>query len=234
VEVRDATKVVTDYYYTTSVETPVLVSDVIAGRPDGSLQRTYDYAATGGATFTPPAPSGYYLTSEVNKYSDGGMLQKTYVYIKPPVNYTSYQTVSFPMPGLATASTTYGVVLDPPYQLRLQASIAVTFATSQTAASGAVPYYDTWSRLYIQYERTSDSQQYFESKALNGYVGNNSATTTTSFAGVDVTGGVSTVVGLVAARPTGTKVLEAQSEPYLTATDGTVVYKNVVTSVTLP
>jgi len=233
-------KVVTDVFYDAiPAGTPKLISQEDSARPDGSLVRQYTYVGSASASFTPPSPAGYYLVANPVRFTDGNLKQEGYTYIKPPPAETLSRTVTFRMPGLATASTATGVELNPGYDIRAQGSLALTYATSQAAVVAASPYWSKWSRFYMGYTRDADDVGVFDTKALSGYVGDNLVSgvgTPTSFAGIDVKNYLAEVVHPdgTNALPTGTQVLEAQSEEYLCALDGTKVYRNLIVSVTLP
>ncbi len=196
-------------------------------REDGSF--VYYRTTLSAAAATPSTPSGSYLTDLDQTVSDGHFINRA-VFVKPPETNTFRRTGQWEMPGLAYFVGT-DLILQPPTTRTLLFSLEVSFATSQDTTD---PFtVNTWGGFTETYIPTASGQPVNRQIGLNGYL----------CSGVTISGS-GTYKGVAvdsysaqrfasdpAALPTGDVVIHVDNEPYLTALDGTIVYKRTVTTV---
>lgn len=208
-----------------------VISTQTSGREDFSL--VYEVTSLSAAASTPAYPGAgtAYLTSLVNSVESGYFVNRA-TYIKPPSTQVFRQQRTFKMPGLAYFVGT-DLVLQPETERTLLASIDVSYATTQdTSTPFSVTTYSGFIETYVPADTgAAVNGQY----GLNGYL---AAGITISgsgmYKGVNCTSYSATKFASVpAALPSGSTVIGVVNEPYLTATDGTVIFKRVVTTVAL-
>jgi len=200
---------------------------VITGREDGSL--VYVESALGATAATPSySGTGTAYLVKIDQTAQDGYYLNVATYIKPQ-GYSFVRTVNFTVPGLATADNPS--TFDPPITRRLKATVTVAFATSVNANT---PYtITTWAQLSEVYTLTDGTTQ-STIRALDGYVGASSDIgTNTTYRGLSVLSYNVNVYGSTpSAKPSGSTILDVDSEIYLTQTNGTIVYKNTTVTFT--
>lgn len=198
----------------------------VDARPDGSLVYDITVFAAGSAAFSVPGYPGAgtaYLVSTDEELADGFVVNRA-KYIKPPTDFSFYDTVKWTVPGLALAANP--PTFDPPINRTLRATVSVAYSTT---ANTDTPYTVTrWAQYSEIYTRSDTGDTFSTIRALDGYVGNSSVVVTGgTFRGIPVTTAVAQVYGSSpTAQPSGSTILVAEAEKYLTAIDGTTVWKN--------
>ena len=196
----------------------------VRSREDGSI--IYNISVTSPTQSTPAYPGTGIAYLVDNAYERGnGYYTNRATYIKKPVDFDYPKQVSFTVPGLLTAANP--PVMSPPVNRNLMATAYVTYSTSKTTD---IPYTITkYAVMSVAYKRTDDKKQYGSVKGYDGYVGSSSyVASNVSFAGVDCdTVSVSVSNSIPSALPSGLTILAVDCEKYLTATDGTIIWRNI-------
>jgi hypothetical protein len=204
------------------------------GEPDGALlYHVTDYNVAATTPAYPGTGTAYLISLEQRPHS--GYYVNTAVYKKPPATQTRRQTIPWHRPGLASF-TSNQLTLLPPTQMTLLASVEVSYsATQDTTAPYGVSYYagliETWVPTDTGIAQTRQS-------ALGGYLGDATSISgsASNYNGVlcDTWSAVITSSSPTSRPSAETKLLHVDNEPYLTATDGTVIYRITKTSYTFP
>lgn len=201
-------------------------------RPDGSLVYTVTQLSAGTSTYTPPPYPGTGTGYLVEKRTDlvDGFAQNRAIWIKPPADYSFYDTVAWTVPGLATAANP--PTFDPPVTRRLRATVSIEFSSSPN--SNTAYTVTTYAQLYEVYTRSDDGVTVSTVRALDGYVGLSSVVITGgTYRGIPVTTAVAQVAGSSpSAKPSGLTILDASAEKYLTDVDGNTIWKNTTITFT--
>lgn len=200
------------------------------GEPDGAI--VVQITTLTAAATTPSSPgAGYYLIS-LSQTPDGGYSRNRAVYKKPPVTVTFLKKINFTKPGSAVISgSPLQLVLNPPVTMDILAEVEVSYGTSQDSTA---PFtVSAWATYYETYTPTDTGLEVASTKGLGGYLAGASGTSGTNsvFNGIlcdswEYQLGSSTPSSFTAA----VHVLDVDNDPYLTATDGTVVYRRTVVS----
>lgn len=199
------------------------------GREDGSF--VYYRTTLSATASTPSTPAGARLI-DLDQSPQAGFFVNRAVFVKPPATNTFRRTGKFEVPGLAYFVGT-DLILQPPTTRNLLFSIEVSYATAQdTTAPFTV---NTWGGFTETYIPTASGQPINRQIGLNGYL-----CTGTTISGSGTYKGVA-VDSYSAQRfasdptsiPTGSTLLSVDNEPYLTALDGTIIYKITKVSATL-
>lgn len=219
------------------------------GEPDGALVYTVvDLDATAQTPSYPGSGTAYLI--RLTQKPDSGYFVNTAVYKKPPATVGFRKTMKFVMPGLASISgAPVKYTLSPPVTRELLATVTVSYGTTQdTTAPFSVSSYATLNTQYIAYANpgasptpgsppadTTTLPPQGTTESLGNYLASSSGTSGTNafFEGVfcltyEQTLGASSP----SSRPTGSTTLAVDNDPYLTATDGTVVFRRTVTTYT--
>lgn len=206
-----------------------LVDTRDVAREDGSF--VYYRTTLSAAAATPSTPAGSRLIDLDQQQANGYFINRA-VFVKPPATNTFRRTGRFEVPGLAYFVGT-DLILQPPTVRNLLFSIEVSFATAQdTTAPFTVNRWGGFTETYIP---TASGQPINRQIGLNGYL-----CTGVTISGSGTYKGV-TVDSYSATRfasdptaiPSGATLLSVDNEPYLTALDGTIVYKITKVSATL-
>lgn len=210
-----------------------IISSTVEGREDGSL--VYNVVELDAAAMTPAYPgSGTAYLVRLDQDAESGHYVNKATYIKPPATTTYKKQINFSRPGLALFTSDVLQLL-PPTQQDLLADVEVSFGTTQDTTTPWTVL--SYASLYELYTPTDTGIQIANIRGLGGYLaaadfisGTNSA-----YNGVVCTTWEATLISSdPTARPTGLTVLAVDNDPYLTATDGTKVYRRSVTSYTFP
>lgn len=210
------------------------------GEPDGALLYSVTTFTAAAATPAYPGSGTAYLIS-LEQTPSGAFFRNQAIYKKPPATQTRRQTIEWQKPGLASFTGTQ-LTLSPPATRTLLASIEVSYSTTQdTTTPWEVEAYASFVFSYVTSPlnaggtRETDptlivtpSQTVSGQKGLGGYL---SGATSVSGTNANYNGilcdsySAVLVSSIPSSRPTGATVLRVENEPYLTATDGTVVYR---------
>lgn len=202
------------------------------GEPDGALIQTLTTLTASASTPTSPG-AGWYLINLDQKTGDGYYINRG-VYKKPPATITFKKKVNFTKPGSAAiGGSPIQFTLSQQVTMTLLADVEVSYDTSQITD---VPFtVSAWATYYESYTPTATKITVSSSKSLGGYLAGASGTSGTN----SVFNGVlcdSWSYSLGSSTPssfgTGSKVLDTDNDPYLVATDGTVVYRRTKVSYT--
>lgn len=171
------------------------------------------------------AGTAVYCVNLKNDAQDGYYLN-TATWIEPPTNRsTEKRTVTFTVPGLATAANP--PTFSPPISRRLLAQVFEYWGTTPNPNSDTPYTITSWAQLEENYEIADTGQQVSNITALDGYVGSSTITgSNTTYRGIDVTTFATAVGGSSpTTKPTGLTVLDLEWEPYLTDINGVIVWK---------
>ena len=201
------------------------------GRPDGSIE--YSVTSFGSTETVPASPVGStYLVAKRHQPQPGGYYVNQATYIKVPATMSLPGTRSFSMPGLAYFSGAQ-VITEPPVNRLVNAVEEVTYGT--TTINDA-PYYVTkYSMYYAGWVTTEDGVSHSTAKSMEGYLGSGGVSGINgTFNGVECDSYIANLTtSNPATRPSGAIVLGVSNDPYLTALDGTVVYRRVKITATV-
>ena len=194
-------------------------------REDGSTVYTVTVISPTQSTPAYPGAGTAYLVDTSYERSNGYYTNRA-VYITLPTDYNYPKQVSFTVPGLIIAANP--PIIKPPINRNLMATAYVTHTLTPATD---VPYsIVNCASLSISYKRKDNNLQDGKVTAYDGYVGSSSYVgSNVTFMGVDVYTVAVTVSGAnPTTQPSGLTVLGVSCEKYLTATDGTTVWRNVV------
>lgn len=206
------------------------ISNDTRGEPDGALVQLITTLSAAASTPTTPG-IGWYLIG-LDSQAESGCYINRATYKKPPVTQTFKKTTTFTKPGNAVISgSPLQLVYRGPVTMTVLADVVVDYGTSQITdapftVSAFATLYETWTPTAtgITVQRTN---------ALGGYLAESSGTSGTN----SVYNGVlcnSWSYSLGSSTPStftaAVHVLHTENDPYLTATDGTVVYRRTKVS----
>lgn len=203
-----------------------VISNETRGESDGAIVQTITQLDANA--ITPTSPGGSYFLIALEQRASNGHYVNVAVYKKTPVTKTFKKRHNFPKPGLAYFLTSPdSLVLSPPVDLVLLADYEVSYDTSQISD---VPFTVTASAsLNESYTPTDTGVAQGNQRGLGNYL---AGTSSVSGAGGTTYNGVlmdeySAVLisSIPAAFPSGTVVIDTDNDPYLTAIDGTVVFR---------
>ncbi len=204
------------------------------GEPDGALLYSVTTLNAGASTPAYPGSGTAYMIS-LEQVPQSGHFRNQAIYKKPPATQTRNQTIEWQKPGLASFTGTQ-LTLSPPATRTLLAEVEVTYSTSQlTTVPWEVEAYASFVFSYVTSALVggAPSQTVSGQKGLAGYL---SGATSVSGTNANYNGilcdsySAVLVSSIPSSRPTGVTVLRVDNEPYLTATDGTVVWRRTKVS----
>lgn len=210
------------------------------GEPDGALLYSVITSTAAATTPTYPGSGTAYLIS-LDQSPQQGYFRNVAIYKKPPATQTRRITIEWQKPGLASFTGTQ-LTLSPPATRTLLASMAVSYSTSQdTTTPWEVEAYASFVFNYITSplnaagtKATGDetivtpSQSVSGQKGLGGYLSGATSTSGTNglYNGILCDSWNAVLISSIpSSRPSGVTALKVDNEPYLTATDGTVLYR---------
>lgn len=203
------------------------------GQPDGALD--YNVVTYTAAASTPAYPgSGTAYLVRLTQEPKNAYFENTALYRKPPATVTFRKKVNFTKPGSATISgSPPQLVLNQQVTMTLLADVEVSYATSQITDT---PFtVSSWATFYETYTPADTGITIANTSSLGGYLAGASGTSGTN----SVYNGVSCTTwsyqlgsSTPSAFSTGSKVLDVDNDPYLLATDGTLVYRRTKVSYT--
>lgn len=197
----------------------------LVSQEDGAL--VYTVTTQTGTASTPdyPGTGTAYLIALDQSPADGYFVNVA-TYKKPPADYNFPKTISFTMPGLATAGNP--PVLEPPITKKLKATFYVSYSTTKNTDT---PYtVNKYAQLIESYLPLGSFLYHGNLRSLDGYLGKSvdGATANVSYRGISVSAWSNVVVSSdPVARPTGLTVIDTDCELYLTDTSGVQVWRNV-------
>jgi hypothetical protein len=201
-----------------------------AGQEDGAL--VYTVVTTSAAASTPAYPgSGTAYLVRLNQEPKGGYFVNTAVYQKPPATTTLKRQKQFTMPGIASFVSN-NLVVNPPSERTILADEEISYSVTQdSTAPFSVEYGAYYQASYIR-ANNNDVGEY-ERKALPNILSGAESCSGTNdfFNGVLCTefeGVISS--SSPTSRPTGDTLIAIDNSIYLTAIDGTRVYRIVKVS----
>lgn len=202
----------------------------IQGDSDGAL--VYTVVQNDDTASTPAYPgTGTAYLVKLNNSKDRGFYRNTAIYKKPPATKTFNKKINFTKPGNASISgSPLQLVFTSPVTMDILAEVEVSYSTSQISD---VPFtVESYATYYETYTPVDTGIAVAKSQALGGYLAGASGTSGTGiFNGIDCTSweyqlGSSTPSSFSAA----VHILDVDNDPYLTATDGTVVFRRTKVS----
>lgn len=213
-----------------------VIETSIDGDPDGAL--TYVVIELDAVSMTPAYPGSgtAYLVNIQHEARDGHYLNRA-TYKKPPADDTFNKQQEFQEPGVASfTGSPPQFVLQPPKQRTLLVNVAVTYSTSQISDTPfSIDAYAAFYESYIPETNppggASSAQQ--NQRGLGGYLAGASGIsgTNSDYNGVLCREWQAALLSSIPSSfPTGTVVLHVDNDPYLTATDGTRVYRRTKTT----
>ena len=227
--------------------TGTIVTDV-TGRSDGSIAYTVTTLSASPATPTYSGGGTAYLTDLTNSLGNGFYTNRA-AYIKPPATDTFKRQVSFQNPGAASFGSGTQLTLQPPCTQTLLADMEVSYDETQISDTPfTVTAYAAFFDSYVPYLNPGISPTpgvaptdkrtvapVASSKGLNGYLSGATGITDTNdyYNGVFCQRYDATLLSSIPSTgPSGATVIGVDNDVYLTATDGTVVYRRTKTSYT--
>lgn len=196
------------------------------GQQDGALVYTVSTLNAGASTPSYPGSGTAYLIS-LTQTPQAGFFRNTAVYKKPPADVTYKKQVSWQMPGLASfTGTPPQLVISSPVTMTILADAEVTYDTSQITDD---PFtVEAYCSMYYAYVEASSGLPVSATKAMGGYLAGASSISGTNdfFNGVLCESYEAVLISSIpSSRPTGTTIISVDNDPYITATNGTVVYR---------
>jgi hypothetical protein len=200
------------------------------GEPDGAIIVQITTLTVTASTPTSPG-AGYYLIA-LQQTPDRGYSKNSATYKKPPPTKTFKKKIGFTKPGSAViGGSPVQLVYNEPVTMNLLADVEVSYDTSQITD---VPFtVSAYATLYYTYTPTDTGIAVSGTKALGGYLAGASGTSGTNsvFNGILCdTWSYQLGSSTPSSFSTGDKVLDVDNDPYLTAIDGTVVYRRTKVS----
>ncbi len=208
-----------------------------SGREDGSIVYTVTDYAVGATTPAYPGSGTAYLVELEQTPANGHYVNRA-KYIKPPATTTFKKQVQFRMPGVAYFIGTQ-LTLQPPSNQDLLADVEVSYGTSQDTSTPFSLNFGTSFNYTYKTTATADSPSQVVSgqDALTDYVseGISGSGTDSIYNGILCdTWEYATTLSDPGDLPTGVTVIHVDNDLYLTATDGTQVFRRAVTSYDFP
>lgn len=203
------------------------------GEADGALNYTVVTLTAAAATPAYPGGGTAYLV-RLTQQPQNGYFQNTAVYKKPPATQTFNKKINFTKPGSAAiGGSPIQFTLSSQVTMTLLASVEVSYSTSQISDT---PFtVSAWATFYESYTPTDTGIAVSSVKSLGGYLAGASGSSGTN----SVYNGIlcdEWSYQLGSSTPSsfssGAKVLDVDNDPYLVATDGTVVYRRTKVSYT--
>jgi len=203
----------------------------VQGEADGALVYVVTDFNAGSATPAYPGSGTAYLISLTNK-PEAGFYRNTAVYKKPPADRTFSKQTQFRMPGLAAfVGTPPQLTISSPVSMDILADVEVTYDTAQDTTT---PFtVEAYASLYYNYIVSATGQPVSSTDALGGYLAGASSISGTNdfFNGVLCEEYEAVLISSIpSSRPSGPTVISVDNDPYLTATDGTMVFRRTVVS----
>lgn len=204
------------------------------GQPDGAL----DYVVTtmSAAAETPSYPgSGTAYLIRLDQDRRDGFFTNRAVYRKPPATVTLRRQVRWPKPGsVSITSPNADIILVSGAVLELLASIEVSYGTAQDTTD---PFkVENWASLNESYTIAESGQVVVRQEVLHGHLSSalSGTGTASSYHGVTCSAWSYSISSSTPnSLPSNPITIEVDNVPYLTATDGTVVYRKSVTTISL-
>ncbi len=205
-------------------------SIAVDGQPDGALDYTVTTFTLAATTPAYPGSGTAYLV-RLNNQQENAYTRNIAIYRKPPATQTLNKKINFTKPGNAViGGSPIQFVLTGPVTMDILADVEVSYLTSQiTDTPFTVESYATY---YETYTPADTGIEVATTRSLGGYLAGASGTSGTgTFNGIICTSweyqlGSSTPSSFSAA----VHVLDVDNDPYLTATDGTVVFRRTKVS----
>lgn len=204
-----------------------IISNELQGEADGALVYTVVELDANAMTPSYPGSGTAYLVS-LDQRADSGYYVNRAVYKKPPATVTFRKQVGFDMPGVASfTGSPPQFVMQPPANQTLLADAEVSYATTQITD---VPFSVTgYATFYETYTPTATGIPVTNQRGLGGYLAGASSVNSASpanYNGIPCDSYNAVLLSSTpSTRPTGTTVIHTDNDPYLVATDGTVVYR---------
>lgn len=200
------------------------------GQSDGALDYTVTTFTLASTTPAYPGSGTAYLI-RLSNIAESAYTRNVAVYRKPPATKTFNKKINFTKPGNAViGGSPIQLVFTSPVTMDILAEVEVSYGTSQISD---VPFtVESYATYYETYTPVDTGIAVAKSQALGGYLAGASGTSGTGiFNGIDCTSweyqlGSSTPSSFSAA----VHVLDVDNDPYLTATDGTVVFRRTKVS----
>lgn len=196
--------------------------------PDGALLYS---VTTVTATETTPSYPGIgtaYLIS-LEHLTQGGFYKNQAIYKKPPTIQIRKQTIPFQKPGLAYFTGTQ-LTLSPQTTRTILADVEVDYLEAQdTSTPWEVEAYASFVFNYTTTATgTTPSQVVQGQQGLSGYLSGATSVsgTNSNYNGVLCDSYSAVLVSSIpSSRPSGLTLLKVDNDPYLMATDGTIVWR---------
>lgn len=203
----------------------------VQGDSDGAL--IYTVANNTPTSDTPDYPgSGTAYLIKINNVRDNGFFRNTAIYKKPPETVTFKKQINFTKPGNAVfTGSPPQLVISAPVTMTLLADAEVSYDVAQET-SGPFTVSD-YATLYFTYTPADTGIAVQGQQSLGGYLAGASGIsgTNSNYNGVLCTSWSAT---LGSSTPSSfsldLKTVSVDNDPYLTATDGTVVFRRTVTT----
>lgn len=201
------------------------------GQPDGALDYTVTTFTAGSTTPAYPGSGTAYLIRLTN-VAENAYVRNVAIYRKPPATLTLNKKINFTKPGSAViGGSPVQLVFTSPVTMDILAEVEVSYDVTQISD---VPFtVESYATYYETYTPTDTGIEVAKTQALGGYLAGASGDSGTNsvFNGIlcdswEYQLGSSTPSSFSAA----VHVLDVDNDPYLTATDGTVVYRRTKVS----
>jgi hypothetical protein len=192
-------------------------------REDSSIIYTVtDFAASATTPAYPGSGTAYLV--QLDQEPNSGYFVNRATYIKLPPDYTRPIQVEFRKPGLIVAANP--PTITPPCSLDLIGTETVSYSTSQNAA--VVYKISSYCSVYEIYKRSLDGAEFSKVDDTPGYLGSSTLVgTNTVYRGISVLSfNVTVSASSPTTLPTGVQTVRVECEKYLTATNGTVIWRN--------
>lgn len=206
------------------------ISSETQGESDGALVQTITTLSATATTPTSPG-AGWYLINLDNRTQEGCYLNRA-VYKQPPATVTYKKKINFTKPGIAAiGGSPIQLTLNPPVTMTLLADVEVSYDEAQITD---VPFTVESYALYYQSMTPSDThKQEAYTESIGNFLAQASGTSGTNsvFNGVLCDAWSYALISSVPSTfSADLKVLDVDNDPYLTATDGTVVFRRTKVS----
>lgn len=202
-------------------------------RSDGSL--VYVVTELNDTSDTPAYPgSGTAYLVDLDQRAQDGHYVNTATYIKPPATVTLTKMRQVRLPGDCEFETGVGganLLIQSDSNRFLKCDVEISYATTQLTDTPWTLNYGTTYRA--SYTRTGQTVAEYEQKVLGFYVASSDTVSGTNenYNGVACSSYSATLTASSpTSLPTGATVLDVDHEVYLTAIDGTVVYRRTKVS----